>query len=110
MIRIPKAPWDWEPENATLSSPTESGYVIKRKKFTRVRDVYTMKWDLLVDEALEIMTFYKTTTQGGALPFTIEIPFGYAPFIVTAQFDQPPKINYVGIDVCEMTCVFRTVF
>lgn len=59
-----------EIENSVIRSSMESGTVVTRPRFTRMRTTWKLTWNTLRNDHYQIMkNFYRNTVVGGSLPF-----------------------------------------
>lgn len=116
LTKSPKPPYDITSEDNIIKSVTVDGYELVRPRYTKVRRVIKLKWDITNTEYLTLDTFYNTTVKNGAIPFNLvfkTIGAGSEDSGINFSFDvrfaERPKFSYVGIGVWEAEFVFREV-
>ena len=71
LTKSPKPPYDITSEDNIIKSVTEDGYELVRPRYTKVRRVIKLKWDITNTEYLTLDTFYNTTVKNGAIPVNL---------------------------------------
>lgn len=78
-ISKPQYPLDIELEDTSISSKFEDGTVQSRRKFTRSRDTFTVKWEALPKSEFDtLINFIKNTIKFKANTFYWTNPASYA--------------------------------
>jgi len=69
-IQQPVYPFTTKIKDPSLQSEMENGLVISRPKFTRVPQIFTLKWTALpATDFATLRDFYRNTVYGGSLAF-----------------------------------------
>lgn len=111
VLKQPKPPYDIMWDDNVIRSQTESGHVISRRRYTKNRTSYRLKWEYFtMDEYLLLEDFYNNLTASGSLEFTfLLIIDSQIRRSLIVQFISPPKCSYVGMGLWEVECNFREV-
>lgn len=74
-IQQPVYPFTTKINDPSLQSEMENGVVISRVKFTRVPQIFTLKWTALpAADYAALRDFYRSTVYGGSLAFDWHYP------------------------------------
>lgn len=105
----PTPPYAVGLEDTVLRSPTDGGYAMTRRKYTRARTTtLDFNWQYLSDDNyLILMTFYETTLANGSLPFNFTLITATISRVYIVKFKNPPKTTYVGMGLWEITLNFE---
>ena len=69
-IQQPVYPFTTKIKDPSLQSEMENGLVVSRVKFTRVSQIFTLKWTALpAADYAALRDFYRNTVYGGSLVF-----------------------------------------
>lgn len=69
-VQQPVYPFTTKIKDPSLQSEMENGLVISRAKFTRVPQIFTLKWTALpTADYATLRDFYRNTVYGGSLAF-----------------------------------------
>lgn len=98
----PKTPSTVTPVSNTLYSPTESGHVITRNKFTKIRRNFSLTWDCTEAQYTLVWDFYRNTINGGSVPFYLSFSLGGIVYYVKVILTEPTQFNYNGMGTWEI--------
>lgn len=74
-IQQPVYPFTTKIKDPSLQSEMENGLVISRARFTRVPQIFTLKWTALpAPDYAVLRDFYRKTVYGGSLVFDWHYP------------------------------------
>ena len=91
---FPTYPIRETPEDSTLKSDFEAGYILTRAKFTRSRKSFYVSYQNMPNADKEILDTFGTTVNGGSDSFTWTHPMSSVSYIV--RFDKRPAFEGVG--------------
>ena len=107
-IAAPVFPLSENREDGVIRSAFEAGYEQTRRRFTRCRKTFGLKWSVLsAADKSTLMTFFDTTTGGGADSFTWTYPGTATTY--TVRFTGPPKVALVANGLYEVELELREV-
>ena len=86
--------FNFTPGDTTVSTEMDFGARKVRQRYTVAVDQVSGSIDLKKDQYDTLMTFYRTTSAGGSLPFEWIHPITLATTVY--RFMSPPKISRLG--------------
>ena len=90
-------------ENNVIRSSSDAGYTITRRKYTKTRKTYELKWTALKSSLRNMLIdFYDSKTQSGALSFIWKYPVTNEE--IEVRFTQPPEESLTAPNLYSISC------
>ncbi len=87
-------------EKSFIATQMENGIVLTRRRFTKERETWELKWNALIQDEYEtLMDFIKNTVHYGAISFSWENPWNSKTY--TVRIVEVSKWNIIGGAKCD---------
>lgn len=83
----------YTPEDSTIKSDFEAGYVQTRQRHTRRRMTFPIEYELIHDADKDLLEAFDITVSGGTLSFNWTDPLTSTVYIV--RFEKSPEYDFV---------------
>lgn len=107
-IQKPSMPFEPDDDDIVIRSQFDKGPELTRSRFTKIRQIYNLKWNAMSDaDHTSFYNFWKTTAVGGTLAFNWTNPLTS----VTGEFRfaAVPKRTMISNGFWEVSCQIREV-
>jgi len=95
LARNPNQEFSEKPEDGTIRTPMEAGYLTTRRRHIRQRNRYRVSYTLMTQADKDLLdTFIKDTSKGGAVIFDWTHPISAA--VKSVRFITLPTFVYAG--------------
>ena len=108
LVPQPEYPLPTTREDNVLRSNVDAGYELSRRRYTRQRKTWELKWTKLAPSFVKVLEdFYDNDTKSGSLNFKWTHPIDNK--VYTVHFTEPINVSLTEVDRSDVSIKIRSV-